>query len=152
MRQRVGLKGLVECNPTKNLTTDREALLEEIMRERAIELDLQDSRYFDLIRYKRGDILSKPLHGMRIYRLVKNTTTGEWERTERQWYNLDRKRARQGQANYYEPSHFDYEKFEITNGARYWWANGFDPKWYMQPFPVTEVNKGYGLTQNAGWE
>ncbi len=152
VRQRVGLKGLVECNPTKNLTTDREALLEEIMRERAIELDLQDSRYFDLIRYKRGDILARPLHGMRIYRLVKNTTTGEWERSERQWYNLDRKRARQGQDNYYEPSHFDYEKFEITNGARYWWANGFDPKWYMQPFPVTEVNKGYGLTQNAGWE
>ncbi len=53
--------------------------------------------------------------------------------------------------NFYEPNHFEYERFEITTGARYWWTNGFDPKWYFQPFPITEVNKGYGLDQNPGW-
>ena len=53
--------------------------------------------------------------------------------------------------NFYEPSHFDFERFAITTGARKWWTDGFDPKWYLQPFPITEINKGYGLYQNAGW-
>lgn len=154
VRARVGLKGLVECNPTKNLTTDKQALMEELLRERACELALQTSRYFDLIRYKRSDIFEKPLHGLRIYWMVKNSA-GQWERSEQQWYNqyFDA-RATRGKPEhpmYYEPSHFDFERFEITTGARVWWSQGFDPKWYLHPFPVTEINKGYGLVQNPGW-
>lgn len=157
VRARVGMKGLAECNPTKKLASDRKALLEEIMRERACELDFQDSRYFDLIRYKREDILSRPLHGLRIYRMKPATGTSPnptaWVRDETAWTgnNKIRYASRPTDYRYWEPSHFEYEPFVITTGTRYWWANGFDPKWYLQPFPVTEVNKRYGLTQNAGW-
>jgi hypothetical protein len=49
------------------------------------------------------------------------------------------------------PTTFEYERFEISAPTRYWWTNGFDPKWYLSPFPQTEVNKGYGLIQNPGW-
>ena len=31
-------------------------------------------------------------------------------------------------------------------------AGGFSPKWYLSAFPPKEVNKGYGLVQNPGWE
>ena len=31
------------------------------------------------------------------------------------------------------------------------WNDNFSPKWYLSAFPATEVNKGYGLTQNPGW-
>lgn len=154
VRARVGLKGLVESNPTKNLTTDKKALLEELLRERACELALQTSRYFDLIRYKRAADFEKPLHGLRIYWLTKNSS-GEWERSEQQWYNqyFDTRSVRNKPDHpmYYEPSHFDYERFEITTGSRIWWTQGFDPKWYLHPFPVAEINKGYGLVQNPGW-
>lgn len=85
VRARVGLKGLVECNPDKDLTSNKENLLAEIMRERACELAFQNERYFDLIRYKRADLLERPLHGLRIYRLVKNGN--DWVRSEEQWYN-----------------------------------------------------------------
>ncbi len=150
VRARVGMKGLVECNPTKNLTTNKDALLEELFRERACELTMQCERYFDLIRYKRSDIMSQPLHGMRIYRMAKQR--GNWVRVTTKWYETSlNKGLKETSANFYEPSHFEYEKFQITTGARDWWTNGFDPKWYLQPFPITEVNKGYGLTQNAGW-
>ena len=149
VRARVGLKGLAECNPTKNLTSNKANLLEEILRERACELGFEDTRYFDMVRYKRSDLFEKKLHGLRIYRLMKNSS-GQWERSATQWYNGDRKTAKQGQPSYYEPSHFDYERFVITNGAREWW-NGYDKKWFLQPFPTTEVNKGYGLIQNPGW-
>lgn len=27
----------------------------------------------------------------------------------------------------------------------------FQFKWYLSAFPVNEVNKGYGLTQNPDW-
>ena len=50
-----------------------------------------------------------------------------------------------------QPTYFDYEKFELKNSRRYWWLYGFEPKWYLSPFPQTEVNKGYGLVQNPGW-
>ena len=150
VRARVGLKGLVECNPGKNLTSNKQALLDEILRERACDLSFQLERYFDLIRYKRADIFEKPLHGLRIYRLVQKD--GKWVREESQWYNKSfNKKLKETDPNFYEPSHFDYERFQITTGARAWWTDGFDPKWYLQPFPITEVNKGYGLYQNAGW-
>lgn len=149
MRARVGLKGLVECNPDKNLLTDKDALLEEILRERACEFAFNDSRYFDMIRYKRADLFERPLHGLQIFRLVKNDA-GEWERSETQWYNTRTSQV-EGTPGYYEPSHFDYEKVDITTGRRYWWESGFDAKWYLQPFPISELNKNYGLIQNAGW-
>lgn len=31
-------------------------------------------------------------------------------------------------------------------------AGEFSAKWYLSAFPPTEVNKGYGLIQNPGWE
>lgn len=150
VRARVGLKGLEECNPGKNLTSNKENLLEEIMRERACDLAFQNERYFDMIRYKRADLFERPLHGLRIYRLVKDGNG--WKREESQWYNKSfNKNLPETDPNFYEPSHFDYERFQITTGARAWWTEGFDPKWYLQPFPITEVNKNYGLVQNAGW-
>lgn len=24
-------------------------------------------------------------------------------------------------------------------------------QWYLAPVPLTEINKGYGMTQNPGW-
>ena len=137
VRARVGLKGLKECNPDKNLN-DKEVLLEEILRERACELGMEDSRFFDLTRYKRADIFAKQLHGLRIYRL-----NDQGERVKTPWYKGDKKQP--------YPTHFDYEVFPISNPVHYWWANGFDPKWFLSPFPSTEINKGYGLVQNPGW-
>lgn len=145
VRARVGLKGLAECNPDKNLTSDKDALLEEILRERACDLALQLTRYFDLIRYKRAKDFEKPLHGLLIYRLVNG------KRDEKPWYSGERNKVAETDPRFYEPHHFEYEKFQISNGARIWWTDGFDPKWYFQPFPTSEVNKKYGLDQNPGW-
>ena len=143
VRARVGLKGLIACNPGKKLTTDKEALLEELLRERACELGFENIRFMDLIRYKRADVFEKQLHGLRIYRLAYNEGTGTWQREDKKFKGSEKKEP--------QPTHFDYELFEIGNRSRAWWTEGFDPKWYMSPFPVTEINKGYGLIQNPGW-
>lgn len=43
------------------------------------------------------------------------------------------------------------EPFLETINSRVWWK-GFDPKWCLSAFPSKEINKGYGLVQNPGWE
>ncbi len=136
VRARVGLKGLAECNPSLNLTSNKENLLNEILRERACELGMEDNRWVDLQRYKRADILSKQLHGLRMYRLK------DGKRYDKPWRNGDKTSP--------QPTEFEYEVFEISNQARVFWS-GFDSKWYLEPFPNGEVLKGYGLVQNPGW-
>lgn len=151
VRARVGLKGLAECNPTENLTTNKDNLLEELLRERACELGFENTRFFDMKRYKRADLFSRTLHRLVIHRMVKDDTTGEWKVSTNKWYNGDRtsKSLTKDNDAWYEPYHFTYERLSIATGARAWW-NGFDVKWYLFPFPQTEVLKGY-LVQNPGW-
>ncbi|MBK3516163.1 RagB/SusD family nutrient uptake outer membrane protein [Carboxylicivirga marina] len=45
---------------------------------------------------------------------------------------------------------FTYTYPEIKVNSRLWW-NFFDAKWYLLPFPLNEIQKGYGLIQNPGW-
>jgi len=152
VRARVGLKGLAESNSDKNLTSNTQMLLEELMRERACEFAMENQRYFDLIRYKRTDIFETPLHGLYIYRQVKDEN-GEWQDSETMWRSGNRRE--ETSMNYKtkpaEPTHFRYQKFTLNNAYRYWWKNGYDPKWLLAPINVVEINKDYGLIQNPGW-
>lgn len=95
-----------------------------VLRERACEFGWESIRYFDLIRWKMEKNFSTELHGLNIY---KNKNTREYE----------------------------CEPFTLkgTKGSRAWWnEGGFSGKWYMSAFPSNEVNKGYGIIQNPGWE
>lgn len=134
IRARVNLAGLVDSNPGRNLANNKDALLEEILRERACELGMEDCRFFDMIRYKMKDRFEQQLHMLKITRLDKNG----------QWFGDDKDSGIP-----WPP--FQYERLPITSPARVWWTQGFDPKWYLSPFPLGELNKGYGLVQNPGW-
>ncbi len=137
VRARVGLPGLKEANDLlpgnkkKNLD-DKDTMIEVLLRERACELGFEDTRFFDLARYKRKADFEKELHGLRITRT--DGGSGEWSESQGAY-----------------PRDFKYEVFTLSNPRRYWWDSGFDPKWYLSAFPINEVNKGYGLTQNPGW-
>ena len=132
VRARVGLKGLKESGVD---VSSEDKVLEAILNERACELGLEDVRFFDMIRYKRADLFERPLHGLLIQRA--DGGTGSWS---------DKPSADRGP----KPTEFTYTRFPLSNSGRAWW-NGFDPKWYLAAFPVSEVNKGYGLVQNPGW-
>jgi len=139
VRSRVGLGRLETMNPQLNLTTDKDNLINEILRERNCEIGAEcGDRVYDMIRRKRQDLFTKTLHEIRIYRLDANgnrLTDGD----------------QQYQAGEPWPK-FEYEKPAIVNGARKWWDEGFwTNKWYLDPVSRIEVQKGYGLTQNPGW-
>lgn len=111
VRNRVGLGDL-----DKNL--GKEELREVILRERACEFVWEEVRFFDLIRWKREDIFSKRLHGLKVF---KHKTTAKYK----------------------------FAEFLLPQRA---WQKEFSPKNYLSAFPSDEINKGYGLIQNPGWE
>lgn len=117
LRARVGMKGL-----KRGLS--QEQFREAILRERACEFGFEEVRFFDLIRWKKTEKFSSPLHGLNVYKHKDNGT-------------------------------YICEEFSLLGGAenRVWWnPGGFSEKWYLSAFPQSEVNKGYGLVQNPGWE
>lgn len=97
----------------------KEKFRESVLIERACEFGWEEVRFFDMIRWKRAEDFSKPLHNMLVYR---NKNNGKYE--------------------------FNFSKMK----KRAWQGESFSPKWYLSAFPLSEVNKGYGLVQNPGWE
>lgn len=149
VRSRVGLKSLNSSyNSSKNLLTNKDNLIEEILRERACELGMTNARYIDMIRRKRTDWMTKQLHGMATYRMIKNAQN-QWVRRNAPYFGDDKDSGMD------EPNRFEYEFFELFQGSRALWGKDQQSlavkKWFMMPFPQDEVNKGYGLVQNPGW-
>ncbi|MBR2244184.1 MAG: RagB/SusD family nutrient uptake outer membrane protein [Prevotella sp.] len=139
VRSRVGLNRLEVKNPGLNLTSNKENLIKEILRERNCEIGAEcGDRVYDMIRRKCQDLFTKPLHEIRVYRL--DAAGNRMTDGDTQW----------------DPStpwpKFEYEKPQIVNGARQWWVPGYwTNKWYLDPVSRVEIQKGYGLTQNPGW-
>lgn len=42
--------------------------------------------------------------------------------------------------------------YSLFNLPPRYWKNTWSPKWYLSAFPPGEINKGYGLIQNPGWQ
>ena len=156
LRQRVfGNKAYTDPIYTQKINEGKiyesDALLEEILRERACELGLQDVRWFDMIRYRRTDWMTKPLHALEMHRLKQNAQ-GQWVESDTQWTGADKINDPTSR----QPHYFTYKKVEIFGNKRNQW--GKDPqsneirKWLLSPFPQIEMNKNYGLIQNPGWE
>ena len=138
VRSRVGLGRLEEMNPELNLKSNKDNLINEILRERNCEIGAEcGDRLYDMVRRMRQDLFTKPLHEIRVYRLdsAGNRMEGDTQ------YKVG------------DPwPKFEYEKPEIVVGHRRWWDAGYwTNKWYLDPVSRVEIQKGYGLTQNPGW-
>lgn len=78
---------------------------------------------------------------VRWYDLIRRGMADEFRK---QLYGL----TSTGLDDLYNPTQFSFEVTEL--GDRYW-RTTWDTKWYLAPIPQTEINKGYGMTQNPGW-
>lgn len=123
--------------------------IEELLDERVRELGLTNARWFDMIRYKRTDWMTKQLHGILQHRVMQQ---GEnFMERDKAWIGADR----DADAASTQPLDFVTEIVNITGNKRYLW--GKDPKsddvrkWLLNPLPQAEMNKNYGLVQNPGW-
>ena len=100
----------------------KEQFRKAILTERALEFGYEEVRWFDIVRWKMADVFKQKLHGVNTY-----STNAPANTTFR-----------------YETKDLPERKWSRDE---YW-----SPKWYLSAFPSDEVNKGYGLTQNPGWE
>lgn len=152
VRSRVGLGRIETMNPSLSLTTNKENLINEILRERNCEIGAEcGDRVYDMIRRKRQDLFTKPLHEIKIYRLDENGN-----RMGVIYNDKDKIWVPTGDNVRWEVGtpwpKFEYDKHRITTGARRWWDEGYwTNKWYLDPVSRVEIQKGYGLTQNPGW-
>ncbi len=141
VRRRVGLGDIQTMNPGLNLTSNKDNLINEILRERACELGFEnESRFNDMNRRLLISDFTKHLRGMRIYRLDDNN-----ERVEEAWSSTSGETF---------PTKFEYEEYEISgSNPRFVWdsPSSWSNKWILAPLPPDEINKNYGLTQNPGW-
>ncbi len=156
VRARVGLGKIEEMNPELNLTTNKDNLIKEILRERACELGWEyETRFHDMNRRLLIDDFKKPLHGIRIWRLDDagnrmgvdtegNVVSAVWDPNSGEPF----------------PTKFEYEAFDINENTdfgtaypRFVWEHpeNWSNKWILSPLPPSEINKNYGLTQNPGW-
>ena len=96
VRARVGMKGLKwgyaaykgDKSKQNDLST-KDGLIQEILRERACELGMSNNRYYDMIRYKRTDWMTKRLHGLITFRMMQNSKR-EWVRSIRPYIGDDK--------------------------------------------------------------
>lgn len=103
-------------------TMDQKKFLETVLRERALEFGYEEVRWFDLIRYGRSSDFTKKLYGLE--------TVGDKD---------------------LNPTSYTFKKIELGGVHQRFWTTHWDTKWYLSPIPLTEINKGYGMTQNPGW-
>ncbi|MFB9864715.1 RagB/SusD family nutrient uptake outer membrane protein [Rufibacter immobilis] len=119
LRDRVGM---VHMN-IEELAANGLNLREEIRRERRVELAREGQRYFDILRWKQGDLLAQDVKG------IKKSLIPSWAQTYVASYPTDE--------NGY---------LIINNGRR------FDPaKNYLWPVPFTQLQQNPNLGQNPGW-
>ncbi len=132
VRDRVGLPPIETSNPQLNLTTNKENLIKQILRERACELGYEDTRFMDMVRRKLKADFVKPLNGVWTYRMDgKYGSLASGEAYPELWY----------------------VKTRIFRGKqrKMWDEGGWSDRFYLTCFPQAEIQKGYGLVQNPGW-
>ncbi|MCX2575093.1 RagB/SusD family nutrient uptake outer membrane protein [Pedobacter sandarakinus] len=119
LRDRVGMKRM-------NIADIAAAGLDlrtEIRRERRVELALEGQRYYDIMRWKVGELLAQDVRGMKKS-LVES-------------FNQQYVATIATDANGY---------FVVNTGRRF-----VAPKNYLWPIPITQLQKNPALGQNPGW-
>ena len=96
-------------------------LREEIRRERRVELALEGLRSFDILRWKQGHLLAEDVKGIKK----------EWAPVQSEVTNVAT----------------DSEGYIIFNTNRTF----VDPKHYLWPIPLRQLERNPNLGQNPGW-
>lgn len=134
LRDRVGMPYLTNSV----VTTNGLSMLEEIRRERAVELYAEGKRYDDLRRWKTAETeMSQPLLGARI--------SGDYGSTKIKIQNIPPK--------YYSrpdtTGRVTADKFYIIERGE---NRQFQKKHYLRPIPASQILLNPKLEQNPDWE
>ena len=145
VRDRVNVGGIEEqiigtTDAETKADITKEQFIDALLNERVCELIMEDIRWYDMVRYKRKDLFTKPNYRLDI---TLSDSAKNMENFSGHFQNIV---DFSNQAPY-----FNYEVKELQVGELHWEEN-FSPRYYLSAFPSDEVRKGYGLIQNPGYE
>ncbi|WP_276502508.1 RagB/SusD family nutrient uptake outer membrane protein [Terrimonas pollutisoli] len=169
LRARAGITGGLTSKPTQIDTYLQEnyfpeindATILEIRRERAIELAWEGLRFADLVRWKKGDLLTMPWNGFYVPELNKAMDLNGDGKNDVLFYKGTAPSPISGVT-------FINVSATLANGSvnpqrlsndtvgEISWLNNIERKWedkkYLYPIPTADLLINPRLGQNPGWE
>lgn len=137
LRDRVGMPHLT-LSPVADPKYASEGisnLLVEIRRERRVELSFEQTRYQDLMRWKKGAYLTKKVLGMRLEEADRNSERYKKANSTVKTTEVNGKHY----IDVFATSDFGKRSFK-------------EEKHYFHPIPINVLSKNPNLIQNKGWE
>ncbi len=140
LRDRVGMASMEIASLVNDSNSDFpgiSVLLNEIRRERTVELALEYSRRDDVVRWKAGHLFRKKPLGMKFWQYMypRKNSSGEY-------------RTQIGKNVFVDSNGFldPYQK-QLPGGRIF-----EEPKHYYFPIPIEDLTLNPNLTQSIGWE
>lgn len=136
IRKRAGMPNF-DLNPPldpKYANENLPALLIEIRRERRVELSFEDFRFDDLLRWKKGAYLAKPVLGMRLED-ADRAEGARYEKAKSQTVTVNGKKY-----------------IDVYAGTEFAERSFREDRDYLDPIPLGELALNPLLKQNPNWE
>ncbi len=168
LRSRAGIIGGLTAKPTvvdlylteKYFPDIADPVILEIRRERAIELCMEGFRFYDLMRWKRGELLTMEWNGMYVPELVTPMDLNEDGTPDVAFYQGDKPSPAIPGVSYINVSETSGGKpnsQRLKNGTygEMTWLNTIPRTWedkmYFYPIPEADRLMNPELLQNQGW-
>lgn len=162
LRSRAGITGGLTTLPTvvdpylKSVyfPTISDPVILEIRRERGIELALEGFRFYDLIRWRRGELFEMEWRGIYVPEANKLIDLDEDGKPDVYFFTTTPASQVSG-VTYINVNTPTQKLTNGTSGEITWLTNiarKFEPKKYFYPIPETHLLTNPKLEQNPGWQ
>ncbi|NBA86825.1 RagB/SusD family nutrient uptake outer membrane protein [Emticicia sp. CRIBPO] len=166
LRKRAGITGGLTAKPTvvdtylqsKYFPQITDPVVLEVRRERGIELCLEGFRFDDIVRWKRGELMTMEWNGMYVPELDKPMDLNEDGILDVAFYKV--LPAKVTGVTYIEVSPLiagkpNSQLLKDGNSGELTWLNNIPRKWeernYYYPIPQADIITNPKLKQNPGW-
>lgn len=168
LRSRAGITGGLATKPTvvdtylqtKYFPSISDAVLLEVRRERGIELSWEGLRFADLVRWKRGELLTMPWNGFYVPSLNTAMDLNESGTNDVLFYQGTAPAAMPGVtfvnvSDKLSNGSVNPQRLTNNTSGEILWLNNTQRVWndkkYLYPIPTADLNINPKLGQNPGW-
>jgi len=168
LRTRAGITGGLTAKPTavdpylasKYFPDISDPVILEIRRERGIELCMEGFRFYDLMRWKHGELLTMEWNGIYVPALVTPMDLNEDGKMDVAFYQGTKPSPAVSGVTYIDVSNTvggkpNSQKLKSGTSGELTWLNTISRVWadknYYYPIPEADRLMNTNLVQNTGW-
>jgi len=169
LRKRAGITGGLTTKPTVvdpylqsvYFPGINDPVILEVRRERGIELAMEGFRFYDVVRWRRGELMQMPWHGMYVPSVDQLMDLNEDGKNDVYFMIVNVPSAQRVSGVIYVSvapmSGTSVNPQQLTNGnsGEITWLNNVPRKWeqknYLYPIPESAILSNPNLGQNPGW-